>query len=216
MHHKPKHIPLWLILVIALIGIFVLASDGWAANTGEISPSGPSTSNEVIAITNWTNTGTTPDSVSASDDQYCVYTGGSADTIYSINFSMGVTAGATVDSIFVTLEAQGSATQAARRRMVYFLVKNGKDPVGEISANNNFPQGSDGTQRMTGGTTPLWNTTWTAAEVNSANFGIAAWKTASQAGDVSLDHVTIYVAFTEVGDGVSGRRRRISQQRVEF
>jgi len=187
-------------ILFVLIFFLFCAKISFAANTGEISPDGPSSANESSATTNWTNTGTSPvDSVGTSNDAYCVYTGTTLDSLYVINFNMAIPAGATIDSIFATLEAQGSATQAARRRLAYFFVKDGTVPVGEISAVNNFPQDVDGTQRMTGVTTPLWNTTWSAAEINASTFGIVLWKTATQAGNVSLDHVTIYVAFTEVG-----------------
>lgn len=185
-----------------LVFLLLIAPTLWADNTGEQSPA--SSAQESSPTTSWTNI----DSVFASDNQRSVYTGTSGDTIYVTNFTMGVTADATIDSIFVTTEGHGTATQAARRRLKVQLVKDGKTVVGE-SGNFTHALDTDDTQRQTGGTTPLWNTTWTAAEVNSTNFGIAALKTASQAGTIRLDHVTIYIAFTEADGEVQTRRRRM-------
>ncbi len=176
--------------------LFVGAAN--AANTGEKNPA--SSAQEA----SWTNI----DSVFASDDQRASYAGTSAESLYVTNFSMGVTAGATIDSIFVTTEAQGSASQAARRRLAVFLTKDGTTAVG-TAVTFNHDQDSDTQTRLTGGATPLWGTTFTAAEVNASTFGIVTWKSASQAGTILLDHVTIYVAFTEVGGEVQTRRRRM-------
>lgn len=189
---------------IVFVGMLLLASTAWSANTGEKSPA--SSAQESSPSTSWTNI----DSVFASDDQRSVYTGTDADSIYITNFTMGVTAGATIDTIFVSTEAHGTASQGSRRRFAVFLVKDGKTPVG-LSVNFLHAQTTDDVIRNTGGTTPLWSTTWTAAEVNSTNFGIVLWKTASQAGTVRLDHVTIYIAFTEVGGAKSQIMRTIIQ-----
>ena len=175
------------------IALLLLAPTAWSANTGEKSPA--SSAQEASPTTAWTNI----DSVFASDNQRSIYTGTAADTLYITNFSMGVTAGATIDSIFWTVEGQGSASQAGRRVVKGFLVKDGVTTVGELSGKFQLSQGTDATARVTGSTTPLWNTTWTAAEVNATTFGVAFWKTASQAGDILIDHVTLYVAFTESG-----------------
>ncbi len=181
---------------------FLMTPTIWADNTGEQSPA--SSAQEGSPTTAWTNI----DSVFASDDQRASYTGTSADSLYVTNFTMGVTAGATIDSIFVTTEAQGSASQSARRRLVVFLTKDGTAVTG-ASVVFNHDQDSDTQTRLTGGATPLWGTTWTAAEVNATTFGIVTWKSASQAGTILLDHVTIYIAFTEVGGEVQTRRRRM-------
>ena len=172
-----------------------------ADNTCEKRPA--SSAQESSPTTAWTNI----DSVFDSDNQRASYTGGTADTLYITNFNMGIPADATVDSIFATTEAQGSASQAARRRLKICLTKNGTAIVGE-TVNHNHALNSDDTKRSTGGTTPLWNTTWTAAEVNASTFGIVTWKTASQAGTILLDHATLYVAYTEAGGEESSTYRR--------
>ena len=177
----------WLIVLTLL-----LCGTAFADNTGEQDPA--SSAQEASPGTAWTNI----DSVFASDNQRASYIGTTADSLYITNFTMGVTAGATIDSIWVTLEAQGSASQSNRRRFKVFLTKDGTNDVGE-SVNFSHAQNTDDVIRLTGATTPLWNTTWTAAEVNATTFGIVLWKSASQAGTLLLDHATLYVAFTVGG-----------------
>lgn len=195
--------PYRIFLYVLIVGvIFVVAPDVMADNTGEQSPA--SSAQEASPTTAWTNI----DSLFTSNDQRASYTGTSQDSLYITNFTMGVTAGSTIDTIFVTTEAQGSASQSARRRLMVMLVKDGTTAVG-TGVTFNHDQDSDTQTRLTGGATPLWSTTFTAAEVNATTFGIVVWKTASQAGTILFDHVTIYVAFTEVGGEVQTRRRRM-------
>lgn len=170
-----------------IIAILILPLTIWADNTGEKSPA--SSAQESSPTTAWTNI----DNVFASDDQRASYTGGSKDTLYITDFNMG--ASGTIDSIFFSSEGQGSASQAGRRKLNISLTKDGTTIVGE-SVGHTHARNSDDTKRSTGGTTPLWNTTWTAAEVNASTFGIIIWKSATQAGTILLDHVTIYVAYT--------------------
>lgn len=185
---------------LIVILIFFIATTAFADETGEQAPA--SSAQEVSPTTAWTNI----DSVFLSDDEYAGYGGTDQDSLYITNFTMGVTAGATIDSIWVTTHALGSASQAVRRRFTVFLVKNGTTAVGE-SVSFQHAQSED-SDTQTGGTNPLWNTTWTAAEVNASTFGVVLWKTASQAGSMSLDFVTIRIAYTEAA-GASIRRRKI-------
>jgi len=188
--------------LIIVLSSFLIAPTLWADNTGEQDPA--SSAQEGSPTTAWTNI----DSVFTSNDQRASYTGTTFDTIYVTNFSMGVTADATIDSIFVTIEAQGSASQSARRKLKLFLTKLGTTVVGSFEQYTHA-QDTDDIIRKTGATNPLWNATWTAAEVNASTFGVILWKTASQAGTILLDHVTIYIAFTEAGGEVATARRRI-------
>lgn len=187
------------------IALILLASTVWSDNTGEKNPA--SAANESSPTTAWQ----APTDVFSSNDNWATYAGTAADTIYITNFSMGVTADATIDTIFVSVEGHGTATQAARRRVVYRMVKDGTAVVGEQSSNYGLNLDNDGTIRDTGPTTPLFNTTFTAAEVNASTFGIALWKTASQAGTILLDHVTIYIAYTEAGGAKGTIMRTIIQ-----
>ena len=145
------------------------------------------------------------DSVTSSNDTRSLTS--TQDSLFLTNFSMGVPVGATVTAIIVSCEAQGSATQAARRRLDIHLVKNGRDIVGDHVAFN-FDLDADLIVTLSGSIDSLWNTTWSAAEVNASTFGIATNKNASQAGNISADHFTITVHYI-VTSGLQGRRRNL-------
>lgn len=143
--------------------------------------------------TAWTNI----DSVFINDDLYSVYTGTDADSLYITNFTMGIPAGATIDTIEVTTHALGSATQAARRLITLYLTKDGTAVAGD-GESFQHAQAEDSVVKAGGIGGPLWNTTWTAAEVNASTFGVILWKNAAQAGTISLDQVTIRIHYSSV------------------
>ena len=176
----------------------LLCGTAFAANTGEQSPA--TALNEASPTTAWVGTA----SIFLSDDAWAVYTGTAKDTLYITNLTMGVPAGKQIDSIFVSTEGQGTASQSNRRRIKIFLVKDGKTPVGASRDHtHNQTDAGDNIVRNTGGNNPLWDASWTAAEINATTFGVAIWKTATQAGDISIDHVTIYVAYSDPVTGAS-------------
>lgn len=174
-----------------------------ADNTGAQDPA--AAINQTSPTTSWTNL---PDSVFTSDDRRSVYTGTTKDTLFVTDFTMGVPASSTITAIIVTSEAQGTASQAVRRRLDIHLVKNGRDIVGDHVAFNH-DQNSDNIVTLSGSTDSLWNTTWTESEINATTFGLAIVKNATQAGDISGDHFTINVHYTIGGDEILTRRRRI-------
>lgn len=173
--------------------LVLLAITVWADNTGEKIPA--SAANEASPVTAWQDL----TDIFSSNNNDASYAGTSQDTIYVTNFSMAVPTDATIDTIFVSIEGEGSASQASRRRVVFFIVKDGKTVVGIQSSNQTLGFELDITVRSTGTTTPLFGTTFTEAEVNASGFGIALWKTASQAGTIFIDQVTMYIAYTEAG-----------------
>lgn len=165
-----------------------LASLSWADNTGA---NNPATTTE-DAGAGWSNV-PPADSVTTSNDQRSLTS--TQDSLFATNFTMGVPAGATITAIIVMTEAQGSASQAARRRLDVHLVKNGRDVVGDHVAFNH-DQNSDLIVTLSGTTDSLWGVTWTVAEINATTFGIGLRKSATQAGNISIDHLTINVHYT--------------------
>lgn len=164
-----------------------------------------SAANESSPTTSWVvSAGSLVDSLIADDDARATYSGTTNDTLYCTNFSMGVPTDATIDSIWIGVDFQGDVPQSSRRRLVLILLKDGTTPVGELSV---FIQGANGTDAFaerTGGTNPLWNTTWTETEVNASTFGVAMWQTATQSGNViSIDVVQIRIAYTPAAGGGS-------------
>jgi len=131
------------------------------------------------------------------------------DSMYHTNYGFSVPAGATIDTIFVIVDAQGDASQANRRRLDWSLTKNGTSATGESRQNIQFDQNSDNTQNLTGVLTPLYNTTWTVAEINASTFGMIVNNAATQAGNMAVDSIAIRVVWTPAAAGGDTRRRHI-------
>ncbi len=79
------------------------------------------------------------------------------------------------------------------------LVKAGTIQATDRSTTTTYTTGD--TVETHGGPTDLWGTTWTAAEINAANFGAAFAATtkpdpAGQAHTITVDHIEITVYFT--------------------
>lgn len=95
-----------------------------------------------------------------------------------------------------------------------YLTKNGTDTVGTNKSTGATWASSDtDTYTSFGGVTDLWGTTWTAAEINSDDFGVMigpsiAYDSASgeNGSSARIDHV--YVEITYAG-GTEGRRRAV-------
>lgn len=201
MKQKKNKFPLWgkvfwLFMALCLYWHGVAIADDTGAKN-------PGTSTE-DAGAGWSNVPPV-DSVATSDDKRSLTS--TQDSLFLTNYPMGVSAGATITAIIVSGEAQGSATQAARRRLDVHLVKNGRDVVGDHIAFN-FDLNSDNVVTLSGTSDSLWGTTWTVAEVNATTFGIGFRKNAAQAGNISVDHFTITVHYI-TASGLQGRRRNL-------
>ena len=155
--------------------------------------------------TNWTN----PDSVFLSDDQKAKYANSGQDNMFATNFSIGAPTDATIDSIVVTVEGNGAANAPGGRAIIVGLTKDGSSEAGD-EVSTNMDKNTDNTYTIHGSTNDLWNTTWTAAEVNSSNFGVTLNKSSTGTDEIRIDHIRVKICWTEAGEaGVSGRRRKI-------
>lgn len=155
--------------------------------------------------TNWSN----PDSAFLSDDQKAKYANAGQNNMFATNFSIGAPTDATIDSIVVTVEGNGAGNSPGSRAIVVGLTKDGSSEAGD-EVSQNMDKNTDNTYTLHGSTNDLWNTTWTAAEINSANFGVTLNKSSTSTDEIRIDHIRVKVCWTEAGEsGASGRRRKI-------
>ncbi len=165
-----------------------------ALNTGLQSPA--SSAEEASPSTNWTNI----DSVFATDDRRTAYAGTTADSLYVTNFTMGVPAGATITAIIVTSEGFGASSIGNRRRFLIGVTKDGTTHAGDI-VTFEHQQSTDDLLTFSG-VDSLWQTTWTAAQVNATTFGLVIRKSGNKTDLLSGDHFQINVHYTEAGGEV--------------
>jgi len=146
----------------------------------------------------WVN----PDNAKTSNNSYAVASinkDDESDYLRLTNFSMGVPAGATIDGIEVQIERKGESN--AIYDFEIYLRKTTTGQVGDNYASaTNWPASDD--TEVYGGAADKWGTTWSAADVNHADFGIdiIAWNdNIDSLTDASVDHVQIRVHYTAAG-----------------
>lgn len=157
---------------------------------------------------NWTN----PSLAYTSDNAFAqaILNGSTSRYLYCTGYGFAIPAGAVIQGIVVNVERKsdrtsngGSADAAVR------LIK-----AGAIGATD----GSTATTYTTadvieahGSISDLWGTTWTAADINAANFGVAfaAMKPDNKGPDhvVDVDHIQVVVTYsagtTTLADGIN-------------
>lgn len=114
------------------------------------------------------------------------------------NFTFSVPANSTINGIVVDFERSVTATGSPVRDAAVRLVKNGVIQAADRSTATSWP-GADAYETH-GGTTDLWGTALTAADVNNASFGVAisATKAGTTGGNrnARVDYVRMTVYYT--------------------
>ena len=151
------------------------------------------------------------DSVFLSDDQRALDDQSSQFDLEVENFTIDAPAGATIDSIIVRAEGQGSANAAGSRRVEVQLTKNGTSEVGDV-VNITFDKNTDAYEEARGSTNFLWGVSWTVAEVNATTFGVFMNPKNGATDNILIDHVQIKVCWTEDGEAAVGKIIRITIQ----
>ena len=172
------------------------------ASEGPNNPSAATTSAEAPwDDLNWAD----PTNVYTSNDARATNFA-SLTTAYSyvlriIGFGFAVPGDATVDGILVEIEGYDMGDYAVLD--LAQLTKDGTTRVGDDYGTGQDMPDSESYFASLGGAADLWGTTWTPAEINSANFGVhvAIYHSAGKWATQYIDHVRITVTYTEGGGG---------------
>lgn len=168
----------------------------------EQGPNAPDTVTDDSAV--GTITWSKPGNAAASDDlRATAVGGGQSHYLKAVDFGFTIPAGATVGGVVVTIERHTANIEGTADTVVS-LVKGGS-VVGDNKAEASWwPDGGDA-PGMYGGADQLWGTTWTAAEINAADFGVVLSATNSGVTDVArVDAISITVTYS--GGGLATRR----------
>jgi hypothetical protein len=162
-----------------------------------------------FGVTAWSNTS----NVTASDNTYATCTlNFNADSrlIYGSNFGFAIPSGATINGIVFEIEWKATAgnvsvylskAYASKDVTSYFTA------YGEATMSPTVPTSES--YSSAGGSSNLWGTTWTPADINSANFGIGvSLVRALVAGSttVSVDHIRSTVYYTDASGQPTTKR----------
>jgi hypothetical protein len=181
-----------LLVAIPAIAVFAASSGPNSAGTGaNVDNSG--------AAYSWTNAG----NVTASDDQYAqvtlLNTSSDSDYLQATNFSFNIPSDAAILGVEVAVERSAvCVVDPCTSNVTDAEVKLIKGSVVQSTnkASATAWPGTD-TVKTYGGPSDLWGTTWTAANINATNFGVAISVGRNAGGDkiARVDHVTITVTY---------------------
>lgn len=148
--------------------------------------------------------------IDSSDNQYALVTLGvdeDAQTNYleASEFDYNLPAGAVIDGIEVTLETSKFNASPDFIASSVFIMKAGANAGTEKTPSNLFDNTSDTTVTL-GGSSDLWGTTWTQADINSAGFGASVRAIRDSTVGDNVPRVD-FISTTVYFNGTAQRRR---------
>jgi len=201
-----KAIPILLLTFILALVLVVVVNTAVPvlADTAGPSNAGTGADDPAVGTIAWTN----PTNIQVAGTPYAIATavpsqGGKTHYLKGTNYGFAIPSGATIDGITVTIRRQSSgALSPFIRDSEVKLVKGGT-----VQTTNKAVTGTDwalapawGTATY-GGAADLWGTTWTAADINAANFGVVLAAanpnpTAGRPRDATVDYMQITITYT--------------------
>jgi hypothetical protein len=171
--------------------LFVLTLGGLLVQAASQGPNyaGAATATGWSSASNATGT---PDSACASRS------GAAGGTLDLTNFGFTIPDAAAINGI--TVEVKFAGTNVGNDGVRVRLLKGGS-PVGntqDIYAISGQNDCSTSAFRTVGSPTDLWGTSWTASDINAANFGVRLSKLGSSTGTSYVDSVRITVEYQDV------------------
>jgi len=167
------------------------------ADTGAVI-AGTGTNDTSIGSNNWAN----PGNITTNDGTYATTSfsgevGGSISRyLRATNFGFSVPTGSTIDGILVEIEAKTSSStrtwgnvRIVKGAVISSTTKAGAS--GAVTTTDTFSS-----IPTSGASTDKWGETWTAADINSSDFGVVA-SMSSRGLTVSVDTIRITVYYTE-------------------
>ncbi|MBI5889668.1 MAG: DUF11 domain-containing protein [Nitrosomonadales bacterium] len=136
-----------------------------------------------------------------SDNTYATTTLGDNQQSHYLEctgYGFAIPAGATINGITVNVERSATGANSPIRDLAMRIVRAGAIGATDRSTATTWP--ITDTVEAHGGAADLWGLGWTAADINSANFGaaLAAYKNGTNGGTftVNVDHMPITVNYT--------------------
>ncbi|MDD2765910.1 MAG: hypothetical protein PHE83_18255 [Opitutaceae bacterium] len=136
-----------------------------------------------------------PTNALSSDDTYStsVVSLGQSKNLEATGFGFAIPTGATIDGIKIEVEAKSTATGFGNDFTVWAI-----NPASGLKGGAIIREATASDAYYTfGGPTEKFGGTWTAANINSADFGCSVRFYDSGTGTHSVDHIRITVYYTE-------------------
>jgi hypothetical protein len=189
--------------ILALVCIFALSLGGpasaifFTSTSATLPTSG--TDDSAVGTVAWSN----PGNITASDNTYALFSssvsGSVSHYLKGLTFGFAIPAGATINGITMVNARKGNFSQIGKdcKDNTLSLVKAGVvESTNKADTSTRWPTTeADATY---GSASDLWSSTWTASDINNANFGVvlSAKLTTDGTQDCSVDNFTITVTYT--------------------
>lgn len=184
-------------LAVWAAALLLAALSGPVAALTQTRTAGSCASVAGIGSVAWSNPG---DAVS-NDDVYASATVDGTITNYlqCTSYGLSIPTGATIEGITVNVERKSSRTQnGGSQDAAMRIIKGGV--VGTVDRSSGTVYTTADATEPHGGATDLWGETWTAADINAANFGAAFAATKPDPGGlahtITVDVVEITISYT--------------------
>ncbi|KKM99168.1 hypothetical protein LCGC14_1150580, partial [marine sediment metagenome] len=148
----------------------------------------------------WVNTNKA--TLQDDDDLYVSFSASTEDTsdwLRLTDLGFNIPIGATIDGIEVQIEKEATVSSSIKDEEIYLRKTVGQAGINRADTVNYWDIVDDDNYDIYGGPTDLFGTTWTAAEINSADFGVDLYVKyfGGVAAEARIDHVQIIVYCTE-------------------
>lgn len=148
-------------------------------------------------IGSWSN----PTRVVANDNSYATWFilgPGNSRYLYAKTFNFAIPTGATIDGIVVNIGRKADTASAVKDYRVYIAKADGTFGTTNKADTSTF-YGTSESEATYGSSTDLWGETWTAEDINDADFGAALSTTDTyfDGSTISVDYFTITIYYTE-------------------
>ena len=183
----------------------IFGTTGWSggggggASQGPLAGTSPATVNTSVGSTNWAGLASLfSTTLNSSTD---LYINNRSYYIVGQGFGFSIPVGATINGIVVTLQSSAvDNTQSGGARDYSIKIVKNNTITGNDKSTLTLINLGTFANRTYGSSTDLWGTTWTAADINNSNFGIAysAELTTSPKGTVTVQvrNLRITVHYT--------------------
>ena len=161
----------------------IFGTTGWAggggggASQGPLAGTSPATVNSSVGSTTWSNLANLFSTSLSSVTNLPYYLTLPVRSYYIVGqgFGFSIPTGATINGIVVTLQVNSDdVTQSGNpREYSVKIIKNNTITGTDKSTLATIPMSGPFEDRTYGSSTDLWGETWTAADINNSNFGIA-------------------------------------------
>ncbi|MCM2304616.1 MAG: hypothetical protein NDJ72_07930, partial [Elusimicrobia bacterium] len=148
-----------------------------------------------ITGTNWT----TPTNIQTDNGAYASYNATTQDWIVVKTFGFSIPTASVIDGVEVVVQGYSPNTQTTRRVFDAALTKNGSAVAGAAVTALVMPNPSDADVAVSSAGA-FWNTTWTAADLNSANFGVMFRDNNATAHVLYFDSMTVTAHYRTIDD----------------